>query len=230
MNPSVLEGVQAVVNVGGLSNDPTAEYNPQANVEMNTAATLALGELARVAGVTRYVFASSASIYDVGVSDHHRDIVLTRRPEAPRAALELKYEAERGLLAMELGLLPVILRKGTVSAGLRACDTIWVATFVKMRFPGNDRAPAEMASLTSRCCEPTWRPSSARRGGARTDLQYITVSVFRAGDPRAQSAAEVGRARRRAPGLWIQAYGHTGSAAAERVLSIKPQIGTRGES
>ena len=47
MDPHVLDGVQAVVNVGGLSNDPTAEYNPQANVEMNTTATLAVAELAR---------------------------------------------------------------------------------------------------------------------------------------------------------------------------------------
>src|SRR5262245_60229880 len=38
----VLDGVSAVVNLGGLSNDPTAEYNPRANHEMNTVANEAL--------------------------------------------------------------------------------------------------------------------------------------------------------------------------------------------
>src|SRR5207245_655106 len=55
MAPAVLEGIQAVVNVGGLSNDPTAEYNPQANIEMNTTAALALAEQARAQGVSRYI-------------------------------------------------------------------------------------------------------------------------------------------------------------------------------
>ena len=54
-DPVVLEDVDAVVNVGGLSNDPTAEYNPRANHEMNTLATQRLAELCKAQGVKRFV-------------------------------------------------------------------------------------------------------------------------------------------------------------------------------
>ena len=42
MHPTVFEDVSAVVNLGGISNDPTAEFNPNANFEMNTVAAEAI--------------------------------------------------------------------------------------------------------------------------------------------------------------------------------------------
>jgi nucleoside-diphosphate-sugar epimerase len=116
-SPRVLDGVDAVVNVGGLSNDPTAEYNPRANHEMNTLATVALARLCKAAGVRRYVLASSCSIYDCGVLDETADVVQDETsPVAPRAPYSVsKHEAERGVLAMaDDGFCPVALRKGTV--------------------------------------------------------------------------------------------------------------------
>ncbi|MBI3786096.1 MAG: SDR family oxidoreductase [Deltaproteobacteria bacterium] len=112
-----LEGVDTVINVGGLSNDPTAEYNPAANYEMNTAAAVRLAELARSAGVRRYLLASSCSVYDQGIADDQRDIVYDEDAVVrPRAAYAVsKYEAEQHLLAMAgADFCPVILRKGTV--------------------------------------------------------------------------------------------------------------------
>jgi nucleoside-diphosphate-sugar epimerase len=112
-----LEGVDTVINVGGLSNDPTAEYNPAANHEMNTVAAVRLAELARAAGVRRYLLASSCSVYDHGIADDQGDVVYDEDAEVrPRAAYATsKYEAEQRLLAMAgPDFCPVILRKGTV--------------------------------------------------------------------------------------------------------------------
>ncbi len=117
VEPAHLAGVDAVINVGGLSNDPTAEYNPTANYEMNTLAAVRLAELARAAGVRRYIMASSCSIYDVGVSDDHCDVICDETAEVqPRAAYATsKYEAEQRILAMAgADFCPVVLRKGTV--------------------------------------------------------------------------------------------------------------------
>jgi nucleoside-diphosphate-sugar epimerase len=117
VEPACFAGVDAVVNVGGLSNDPTAEYNPVANYEMNTQAAVRLAELARAASVSRYVLASSCSIFDSGVSDDQRDMVCDEEAEVrPRAAYATsKYEAEQRVLAMAgPDFCPVVLRKGTV--------------------------------------------------------------------------------------------------------------------
>jgi nucleoside-diphosphate-sugar epimerase len=117
VSPRVLEGVDAVVNVGGLSNDPTAEYNPRANHEMNTVATASLARLCKAEGVRRYVLASSCSIYDCGVLDEGADVLQDETaPVAPRAPYSLsKYDAEREILPMAgEGFCPVALRKGTI--------------------------------------------------------------------------------------------------------------------
>lgn len=117
VSPRVLEGVDAVVNVGGLSNDPTAEYNPRANHEMNTVATTALARLCKSEGVRRYILASSCSIYDRGVLDEAADVLQDETSAvAPRAPYSVsKYDAEREILPMAgEGFCPVALRKGTI--------------------------------------------------------------------------------------------------------------------
>lgn len=114
---AVFDDVDGIINIGGLSNDPTAEYNPQANREMNTEATRSLAELAKAHGVQRYVFGSSCSIYDRGVGDDKKDVMLDEDSAVdPKSAYaSSKYAAERYLLAMaDADFCPVILRKGTV--------------------------------------------------------------------------------------------------------------------
>ena len=113
------EDVEAVVNLGGLSNDPMAEYNPKANTAMNTLATRTTAEAAIRKGIRRYVFASSCSVYYRAAGAESEDLLLDENAKIdPKAAYSRsKFEAERALLdltAKHPEFCPVILRKGTV--------------------------------------------------------------------------------------------------------------------
>ena len=117
IEPAVFEDAAAVVNLGGLSNDPTAEFNPTANYEMNTIATERAAKLAKDAGVKRFLFASTCSIYDQGVEDPEADLILDEAAAVnPRAAYSSsKFEAEQRLLPLaDEHFCPVVLRKGTL--------------------------------------------------------------------------------------------------------------------
>jgi len=135
LSESDFEGIDSVLNLGGLSNDPTAEHNPKANQEMNTVASITLAKLAKKAGVARYIFASSASIYDRGVFVEEDDVVLNEQSEVyPKAAYSTsKLEAEKGLLQLkDRNFCVVIVRKGTIYGfSPRMRYDLVVNTFVK---------------------------------------------------------------------------------------------------
>jgi nucleoside-diphosphate-sugar epimerase len=107
----------AVINIGGLSNDPTAEFDPKANVELNQVASIEVARVAKAAGVPRLIFASTASIYDRGVGEELRDVLQDEDSDVdPSAAYATsKLAAEREILAMAGdGFTPMAFRKGTI--------------------------------------------------------------------------------------------------------------------
>jgi nucleoside-diphosphate-sugar epimerase len=127
---SVFEGIDGVINLSGLSNDPTAEYDPEANWQMNAVATEAMGRKCVEHGIERLVFASSCSLYD-GLPPGMWD---ETAPIEPRGAYATsKRYAEEALLGlMDDGLTPVILRNGTVYGwSPRMRFDLVVNTFVK---------------------------------------------------------------------------------------------------
>jgi nucleoside-diphosphate-sugar epimerase len=127
---SAFDGVDGVINLSGLSNDPTAEYDPEANWQMNAIGTEVLGEKCLDRGIERYVFASSCSLYDgLPPGMHDEDA-----PIQPRAAYATsKRYGEQALLRLaEQGLDAVILRNGTVYGhSPRMRFDLVVNTFVK---------------------------------------------------------------------------------------------------
>ena len=64
-----LECYQQVVFLAGLSNDPMAEFSPSKNFIFNAAAPAYLAYIAKKAGVKRYVYASSCSVYGYTINE-----------------------------------------------------------------------------------------------------------------------------------------------------------------
>lgn len=127
----ILDGVDAVDHLAGFSNDPTSEYSPDANWQMNAVATETMARLCRASGVRRFVFGSSCSLYD-GVEG---DGLLDEEAQlAPRGAYATsKRYGEEALLAEAGGHFePVILRQATVfGASQRMRFDLVVNSFVK---------------------------------------------------------------------------------------------------
>ena len=152
MDESLLDGVDVVVHLAGLSNDPTAEFNPEANHKLNTVATETIAEMCKRKGVKRFIFASSCSVYDQGMMAD--DVIQEEDSQiAPRAAYATsKHAAEQALLALtDEHFQPTILRQGTVYGwSPRMRYDLVVNTFVRCAF--------DEQTLTVHCGGEMWRP------------------------------------------------------------------------
>jgi nucleoside-diphosphate-sugar epimerase len=129
------EDVHAVINLAGLSNDPTAEYDPEANWQMNALATEALGKACVQRGISRFVFASSCSLYD-GLPPGMHDEDAPIEPKGAYATSK-RYGEEALLSLVPDGLDVGIVRNGTVYGwSPRMRFDLVVNTFVKDALTG----------------------------------------------------------------------------------------------
>src|SRR5438045_69750 len=127
---SAFDGIDGVINLSGLSNDPTAEFDPEANWQMNAIGTETLGRMCVERGIERYVFASSCSLYD-GLPPGMHDETAAIEPRAAYATSK-RYGEEALLKLADAGLTPVLLRNGTVYGySPRMRFDLVVNTFVK---------------------------------------------------------------------------------------------------
>ena len=113
VTPGRLEGFDAVVHLGALSNDPLGDLDPGWTYDINGAGTVALARAAKGAGVRRFVFASSCSMYGASGGSELLDESAPLRPLTPYA--ESKVSAEEALRELEGdGFAPVSMRNATV--------------------------------------------------------------------------------------------------------------------
>jgi nucleoside-diphosphate-sugar epimerase len=95
-DPRAFAGVDAVILLGALSNDPCADLDPRLSQEINMDGTLRCAELAKSSGARRLVFSSSCSVYGAGNG------LLNEQSATNPVSLyaKLKLEAEQRLHAM----------------------------------------------------------------------------------------------------------------------------------
>jgi len=62
-DPRILNGIDAVLDLAALSNDPSGEMNPQKTLEINYKGRVRVAQLSKKYGVKKYVLASTCSVY-----------------------------------------------------------------------------------------------------------------------------------------------------------------------
>ena len=106
-----LHGVEAVVHLAELSNDPAGQLAPDVTYDINHKGSIHLAQLAKAAGVQRFVYTSSCSVYGFATKDY----VTEESPVNPQTA----YATCKTLVEQDVKLLandsfsPTFLRNAT---------------------------------------------------------------------------------------------------------------------
>ena len=106
-----LQGVEAIVHMAELSNDPTGQLAPNITYEINHKGSIRLAELAKSAGVRRFVYMSSCSVYGVATEG---DVTEESTVNPQTAYAECKTLVERDLQPMaDDNFSPSFMRNAT---------------------------------------------------------------------------------------------------------------------
>jgi nucleoside-diphosphate-sugar epimerase len=109
--PEDLQGVEAVVHLAELSNDPTGQLSPNITYQINHQGSVRLANLAKVVGVRRFVYMSSCSVYGVASGGD----VTEESPVNPQTAYaECKTLVERDIQPLaDDDFSPTFMRNAT---------------------------------------------------------------------------------------------------------------------
>ncbi|OFZ22293.1 MAG: hypothetical protein A2X94_02250 [Bdellovibrionales bacterium GWB1_55_8] len=111
-HPDLFSGVDAVIHLASISNDPSADLDPNLTVRVNFFATVSLARRARLEGVRRFVFMSSCSVYG-GAADK----ILNERSETGPLTLYAltKLQSESSLMELNApGFAMTVFRSATL--------------------------------------------------------------------------------------------------------------------
>ena len=124
---SDLDGVDAIIHLAALSNDPLGELNPDLTNQINFLAVKKIADLAKKVGVKRFVYVSSQSMYGISSSTNELDEYDSEKNPVTEYA-KTKWSAEKYLVSLNNeNFLVVCFRPSTVfgaSPRLR-CDIVF---------------------------------------------------------------------------------------------------------
>lgn len=144
-----LRGHDAVVHMAELSNDPLGELAPDITYEINHRGTVHLAELARAAGVRRFIYMSSCSVYGVATAG---DVTEETRPNPQTAYAICKTLCERDLKKLSGKNFTVCFFRNATAFGAsprqrfdlvlnNLCGLAWTTKEIKMTSDGTPWRP-----------------------------------------------------------------------------------------
>ncbi|MEU8670028.1 SDR family oxidoreductase [Streptomyces anulatus] len=178
-----LAGVDAVIHLAAISNDPMSHSHVEATRQINHEATVRLAQLSRTAGVNRFVFASTCSVYGASATSLEVDEQGLTDPLTPYAETKLLAERQLVDLAEDDCFTPVVLRFATAYGPSPMLRTDIVVNSLVAQGLSTGQVRLESAGLA-------WRPLIHVRDMARTAIAVLEApadqvrgETFNAGPP-----------------------------------------------
>ncbi|WP_322815186.1 SDR family oxidoreductase [Chloroflexus sp.] len=109
---SDLVGFDAVVHMAELSNDPLGQLNRELTFQINHQGSVKLAQAAKAAGITRFVYMSSCSVYGIGEEGEIKTEESPVNPQTAYAECKVLVEHDLARLADD-SFSPVFLRNAT---------------------------------------------------------------------------------------------------------------------
>ena len=221
--PKDLKGIDDVIHLAALSNDPLGELNSDLTQNINFLGTLKLAKLAKTAGVKRFIYASSQSMY--GIADTSRELSEDEAgPYGETAYARTKWDAECELRKLTSSdFIVVCMRPSTVFGGSPSlrCDIVFNNLVASAYTTGKIEIKSDGTP---------WRPvvhildvSNAFVAGLEAPMELVNGESFNVGIPKGNyTIKDLALAAQRAvPGSALKFTGEHGADARTYRVSFK---------